>query len=821
MKCNQLDLSGEWTLTGSGRRDKAIPAVLPGDNYSALLAAGEIPDPFYGKNELAVQWTRQHDWEYRREFDVPEELLAYDSVFMNLEMLDLFGVVRINGRKVLSGGNMFARYRPEVKPFLKPGRNSIRILFKAVEPEAAKIAAALPLPCPQSGTSAAPGLNLVRKVQCHGGWDWGIAMMVSGVYAPPVLHGVNLARIEHVNAEQKHEKKQVTVTATAELFAVRPGRKEVRFTFNGESRTVEAALKKGCNRVEAVFEVRNPRLWWPNGYGEAALYSLTVETGEQSETREIGLRTLELVNEKDDCGTSMFFKINGVDIFSKGANWIPADAFPARQTEEVLEDLLESARAANMNMVRVWGGGRYESDEFYRICDRKGLLVWQDMMFSCSLYPSTEEFIGNVRKELEFQIPRLRSHACLALWCGDNEVIGATGWYGAEKKTLYLINYDRLNRELGRMAARLDPSRVFWPSSPCGGPNNFNDGWHDDSCGDMHYWEVWHGAKDFSAYYSVKPRFCSEFGYQSFPSLETVARYCPEEQFNVLSPVMDHHQKCYKGNAPIVGMFGRYFRMPESFAAFLYLSQVQQALGIKTGVEYWRTLKPRCMGTLYWQLNDNWPVASWSSLEYGGKWKQLHYHAKRFYSPVLGVIFKDENNATQLYAVSDLNERLRVSAEAVVYDFDGRELRRFECSAQLRPGESKCLKTFKDSELKGLEPSGCFIVLTTGATGGGGAEYRHRNTYFFEPFKHCELKPAAVKAGVTEKNGAIAVGLSTDKPAFFVMLDVPGIPGVFSDNSLTLLPGEKVRLEFMPKSETAAADVRKALTVTSLRDTYR
>jgi beta-mannosidase len=821
MKQTQVDLCGAWELTCGNWQDKTVPAVLPGDNYSALLAAGEIPDPYYGRNEADVQWVRHCDWEFRREFDVPAELLNCDSVFLNIEQLDLFGTVYLNNKKVMDGDNMFTRYRPEAKPFLRPGRNSIRIRFRPVEPETAKIAAALPMPVPMTGCSQAAGLNLVRKVHCHGGWDWGITLMVSGVYGPLALRGVNLARIEHVHAEQRHEKNKVTVTAVAELSALENGRKEVRFLFNGETRTVRAALKKGGNRVTAVFEVKNPELWWPNGYGRAALYPLTVETGEQSETRDIGLRTLELVHEKDEYGRSMYFRINGVDIFCKGANWIPADALPSRQTPEALEDLLESARGAHMNMLRVWGGGQYESDEFYRLCDRKGLLVWQDMMFSCSLYPSTEEFIAAVRQELEFQIPRLRSHACLALWCGDNEVIGATGWYGgSDKRTLYLIHYDRLNRELARMAKKLDPSRVFWPSSPCGGPDNFNDGWHDDSCGDMHYWEVWHGAKDFNAYYSVKPRFCSEFGYQSFPSLETVAKYCPEEQFNVFSPVMDHHQKCRMGNAPIIAMFGQYFRMPESFAGFLYLSQVQQALAIKTGVEYWRTLKPRCMGTLYWQLNDNWPVASWSSLEYGGKWKQLHYHAKRFYAPALGVIAKVDG-ALRLFAVSDLPERLRVAAVAAVYDFDGRELRRFECAAALRPGESKCLKTFKDAELAGLDPDRCFIELSLEATGKVGSAHRHRNTYFFDVFKHCELQPAAVKTEVTEKDGVIKVALRTDKPAFFVMLDTPGIPGTFDDNSLTLLPGEPHRAVFTPRVRTTAKEVRKALTVTSLRDVYR
>ncbi len=820
MNHTQLDLSGQWLLKSTQWQEKSIPASLPGDNYTALLAAGEIPDPYYAKNELEVQWPREHDWEYRRDFEVPADFLKFNSVYLNVEMFDLFGVIHINGKKVLSGENMFARYRPEVKQFLKPGKNSIRILFKAVEPEAKKIADVQPIQCPMSGCSLSPNLNLVRKVHCHGGWDWGITQMVSGIYAPLTMNAVNLARIEHVNAIQNHEKNKVTVTAVADLFALAAGKKSVTFKFNGETKTVNANLKPGENSVKAVFTVKNPKLWWPNGYGEAALYPLTVETDEQSESREIGLRTIELVNKPDEFGVSMYFKINGVDVFCKGANWIPADAFPARQTPEALNDLLESARLANMNMLRVWGGGQYEHDEFYRLCDRKGLLVWQDMMFACSIYPSTEEFTENVKTELAFQIPRLRSHACLAIWCGDNEVIGATKWYGADKRTLYLINYDRLNRELGKMVQKLDPARVFWPSSPCGGPNNFNDGWHDDSCGDMHYWEVWHGAKDFNAYYSVKPRFCSEFGYQSFPSLETVSTYCPPAEYNVFSPAMDHHQKCHSGNAPIIGMFGKYFRMPDSFENFLYLSQTQQALGIKTGVEYWRSLKPRCMGTIYWQLNDNWPVASWASLEYGGKWKQLHYHAKRFFAPVMGVIFKDAEGLTRLHVISDLKSKTNVMTSAVVYDFNGKELRRFDCKSALKPGESKCVKTFKPTELAGLEPDKCFIELSTEAIDNDGNKFQHENTYFFDMFKRCDLQVAAVKAEVTEKKGQIGITLSADKPAFFVMLDTPGIPGIFSDNSLTLIPGKKVKLEFNPKTKTTAANVKKALKVISLRDTY-
>ncbi len=818
---SHLVLDGDWSLRCAQLPGREIPAKLPGDTYSALYAAGVIPDPYFGRNENEIQHYREYEWEFFREFDVPAELLEYESVYLNAEMVDTFATISFNGRRALTTSNMFARYRVDVKKFLKPGRNQVSIKFKPVAPEGKKVFDKLPISIPMNGCSRAEYLNLVRKVHCHGGWDWGITMMVMGVYEPLTLTGVNAARIEFLYTEQKHEKNRVELTAIAELHALHEGRTSVKFRFNGEEREVKVALKRGINVVKTVFEVRNPKLWWPNGLGEPALYPLSVETADEFREIQVGLRTVEVVNQPDEFGTSMYFRVNGVDVFCKGADWIPVDAFPSRQTPAVYEDLIESARLVNMNMLRVWGGGQYEHEVFYELCDRKGIMVWQDMMFACSIYPSTPEFIENVCFELEFQIKRLRHHASLAIWCGDNEVIGATGWYGADKRTTYLINYDRLNRELLHMVERCDPERMFWPSSPCGGPNNFNDGWHDDSCGDMHYWEVWHGGKDFNAYYEVKPRFCSEFGFQSFPSLETVKTFCPEDQFNVFSPVMDHHQKCYKGNASIIGMFGKYFRMPESFADFLYLSQVQQALAIKTGVEYWRTLKPRCMGTLFWQLNDNWPVASWASIEYGGKWKQLQYQARRFYSPVIAVAFREGlTGAVRLQVVSDVPARLAVEVEATVYRFDGTVVKRFVCKGALKANESRLLRTFRDAEFGDAGFENCFMELRCRATAGDGREFTHENTFFFEVFKRCSIERAEVNAEVTEKAGKLCVKLTTDRPAFFVVLDTPGIPGIFSDNSLTLLPGSPKELIFTPKRSCSATELKAVLEVNFLRKTY-
>lgn len=812
----KIDLSGVWQLTSPSIPDKEIAADLPGDNYTALLNAEMIPDPYFGKNELIVQEFRDYKWSYKRDFEVSAEVLAKKYVFLEVSMADTFVECILNGKKVFKGRNAFAAYRPEVKKLLKEGRNSIEFIFLPVEAEATKYAKTMPLEYPMTPNSLVPYMNLVRKVHCHAGWDWGITLMVSGIYDPVILNATDYARIETAYISQKHEKNSVKVTAFADIYAEKNETLKVTFKFNGEVREVRASLKKGKNTVKTDFEVKNPRLWWPAGYGSPELYDLTVETPDSSVSRNVGLRDMQVVNEKDEYGASLIFRVNGVDIFAKGADWIPCDAFPSRQTPEKYEKLLEGVIYANMNMLRVWGGGQYEKEVFYDICDRKGIMIWQDLMFSCSLYPSTDDFIENVVNELEYQVPRLKSHPSLAMWCGDNEVIGATGWYD-DKRTQWLINHDRLNNALGKAVNRLDPDRIFWPSSPCGGPGNLNDAWHDDSCGDMHYWEVWHGSKTFDAYYNVKPRFCSEFGYQSFPSMENVRKYCPEDQMNVFSPVMDHHQKCIMGNAPIIAMFGKYFRMPESFEGFLYLSQLQQALAIKTGVEYWRTLKPRCMGTLYWQLNDNWPVASWASLEYDGKWKQLQYHAKRFYAPVIGVMYPEKaDNTYKLCVVSDVNAKLKVDLTLDIVDMNGKIVKSMKFKAVVAPGESRCFKSFREKDFAGYSETETFFVIRTDAESELGS-FSHENSFFRKPYKAFDLPECTIKTAVKAVKNAFEITLESDKPAFFVMLDAPGAGGVFDDNSFIMLPGMKKKVRFFPEKNISAEELKKILTIEHLR----
>ncbi len=811
---NKIDLKGIWDLKQPGQKN-TISANVPGDNYSALLAAKLIPNPYYRKNELNVQWVHDFNWEYSRKFDVTEELLSCASIYLNAEILDTFATIYINNKKIASTRNMFKRHRMEVKKYLILGVNHISILFKSAAKEAIKEATKQPFSVPGSANNTIPHLNLVRKVQCHAGWDWGISLLVSGICGDISLNGVNEARIEHIYTEQSHNKSKCIVTACAEIKAVKTQEIEIVFRFDGKIQKVKQLVNAGNMIVKTKFEVNNFKLWWPAGYGEQPLYDLTVKTNDESLSKEIGLRTIEVVREKDDRGTGMKFRVNGVDIFCKGANWIPVDAMPTRHTDKVYRDLLESAVAANMNMIRVWGGGQYETEYFYKLCDELGLLVWQDMMFACAQYPSTDDFLTNVKEELQYQVKRLKSHASIAIWCGDNECIGSVKWDDLSRNNpqKYLINYDRLSHEKEKTINKYGSEYTFWPSSPCGGPGDFSDNWHNDSNGDMHYWEVWFSGKPIEAYFDVIPRFCSEFGFQSFPSKEVFDTFGIEKDMNVFSPVMEHHQKSGNGNSNIIRMFSQYFRMPEGFANFLYLSQVQQALAIKTAVEFWRHLQPICMGTLYWQLNDNWPVASWSSIEYGGKWKQLHYHARRFYASLASMTFQ-KNNELEIWSVNDLQKVQDFSVKAIVYDFSGKELKSWNFETKVKAGSSKKLKTVKLKKIE-FKLNEAFMIIETSATG-----KKHVNTHFFAPYKACELPEACVKTKVYKDNDELKVELYCDKPAFFVTLETPKIKGIFEDNSITLLPNKKTVITFSPKQNVSIEELEKSLTIKHLRQTY-
>lgn len=806
----KVDLAGKWRLSSKDGLH-ALPAQVPGDNISALLSARRIDDPYDADNERRLQWIGRTDWAYERDFNVTDEFLAERSVFLNCDELDTVAAVFINNRCVARSGNMFTRLRVEVRDVLRKGSNTIRIEFTSAENAAAAEASELPYPVPHNIFPVqSMHRNLIRKAQCHAGWDWGPCLMVSGIKGGIYLGATSLGRIEYVTTSQKHTRDRVTVTVNAEVFSPAGGSTTLEMLLDGQHVSSPVTLQQGVNVVSTSVTLRNPRIWWPNGYGEQPLYPLVVRIAGDEVRKRIGLRTVELVNKEDKQGLSMVFRVNGVAIFAKGANWIPSDALPQRETPAVLEDLLSSARTANMNMLRVWGGGRYESDAFYDLCDEKGLLVWQDFMFACALYPATPKFLENVALEARHQVKRLRDHACLAVWCGNNEDVGALGWYEESRKNRdrYLVDYDRLNEGvLARAVDDHDPTHAFWPSSPCAGRGDYSDAFHQDNRGDMHYWAVWHEGKSFDAYHAVTPRFCSEFGFQSFPSVETIRQYATEDQFNVTAPVMEWHQRHAGGNSRITEMFTRYFRMPEGFAHFVYLSQVQQAIAIKTAVEHWRRLRPTCMGTLYWQLNDNWPVCSWSSLEYGGKWKLLHHAARNFYAPVLVSAFQRKEGTLELWVTNDQMSPVKGTVVAEVRTFDGKIRRRLRLPARVAAGSAKLVKTLKVDDLA-PNPSEVFLEIAfEGAT----------NTHFFTEYKKCELARPRIRMDVTD---GYRVKLQTDKPAFFVSVTAEGVRGEFDDNCFTLLPGHPRTLSFTPKQKVTPALFGKSLSLQHLRSTY-
>lgn len=816
LSSQKLDLAGTWDIKQVDG-EKQIEGKIPGGIHSALLEKGLIPDPYYGTNEDDVQWVAENDWAISREFRLEPSFLDYRDIYLEVKNPDTFCEFRINGELTGTSNNMFYPRTYSVKNYLKSGRNSIEILFKSPVDTAEKLKNEY-----EKNHRSIKGFDnniYTRKVQCHFGWDWGIKLPVMGITDEIFLQAADNPLLEHIHTEQKHRQNECEVTVTAELSAKRKGQTQLTFRLGDQEKIISYNYTTGTNKVQTSFIIDNPKLWWPAGYGKQNLYELEVEQGEQLIERKIGLRDIQLVQQKDEHGTSMKFRVNGVDVFCKGANWIPNDALMNRQAPEKYRYLLESAVKANMNMIRVWGGGQYEKEIFYELCDRLGILVWQDMMFACAVYPTNEEFLTSVEKEVEYQGKRLNTHPCIALWCGDNECFDAINWRQdtRDSRPFYVKQWQQLNNRRREALLETEPGVSYWPSSPSNGPGMGVESENHADVGDVHYWQVWHGGRAFDAFYDIQPRFSSEFGYQSLPSMESIADFAPSDQLDVQSEVFKTHQKS-KGNRYIIDMFERYFKSPADFESTVYLSQLQQAKAIKTASEYWRSIKPICQGILYWQLNDNWPVVSWSSIEYNGNWKQLHYQAKRFYAPVISCIIPGDGEYDWFY-ISDLLTDSDVSVEMEIYDFNGvllsKTIRNFTGSKQ----SSKLLESFSESRLPAA-PEKCFAVLKMTAETPE-KTYTHRNTVFFTEEKNCRLASAVIQTEISKTGQNYQIKLTTDKPAFFVFMETPGIKGIFSDNSFTLVPGEPKTVIFEPLKYRKNVSFKSVLKMTHLRETYQ
>ena len=824
----ELDLSGVWKLTQVETNSVTCPVRVPGGIFTALHDAKFIPDPYFAQNEKLTQWPGRVEWDFERTFEVGADLLARKSVILRLEDVDCFAEVFVNGAKVGETFNRFRRFDFDVKNVLRPGSNAIRVRFRSTENISYAEAKKYPRPYNISNATV-KNVNLVRTVQCHGGWDWGITQMDTGLMGTVKLVAVDTARIDYVYTDQDFDAdySSVDVTTTVEAFSPEGGESALRVRLGNRMKERPVSLKKGLNKLSITLHVANPRLWWPNGSGEQALHDFTVTLGESSVARKLGLRKMEIVNDEDTepdpvdgkKGRQMTIAVNGRRIFAKGADWIPCDAFENRQ-EGRFAQLLGDAKDCHMNIVRLWGGGQFEHPRFYELCDELGIMIWHDFMFSCATYPSTPEFLDNIREETRHQVKNLRDHASIALWCGDNECLGAIGWFEASKganRPAYVADWKARVEALDEVCRECDPRRVFWPSSPCLGPGNLGDGWKDDSSGDMHFWGVWFGGAHFTLYHGIRPRFCSEFGYQSYPSLETSLTYVTPDQLNPTAPDFYYHQKSPRGNQNILETMMVYFRYPNGVKSVHYLSQVQQAMAIRTGAEHFRCIMPRCMGCIYWQLNDNWPVASWSSIEYGGKWKHLQYHAKRFYSPCALVVepaYKDPTTL-EVWAVNDKDVPLTGAAKLETWTFGGKVLDAKPFVMNVPARTSMRLGRFPVASF-GTEAERRDRFLALSADDCPDIDVQ------LQFYRESNLAKARVKAELSDANGVWTVKLSTDKPAFFVWADVAGIRGVFSDDSFTLLPGRPKTITFTrrPGEKATFADFAKAFSLMHLRETY-
>ncbi|MDR3372841.1 MAG: glycoside hydrolase family 2 protein [Ancalomicrobiaceae bacterium] len=782
-----LDLGGDWWLADLGG-EIGVPMPVPGDVYSALLAAGVIADPYFGRNETIVRWVADRDWVISRTFTLEE---AIGPHLLVVDELDTVAEVRINGELVLAAASAFHEHIADVSNFVAAGDNRIEILIKSPIAAASALQAAQPYPVPyHTNNSELPNGNMLRKPQCDFGWDWNIALASSGIYGRIQLVD-GAGEIAGVTVRQRHEDGIARVEIEARLRGFAAEAVDCSLVFAGQETAGPVPLLGGAASVTAAFEVADPDLWWPNGVGRQALNDLVIRAGATEYRTKVALRDIKLVSEPDAVGRSFRLNVNGRDLFARGANWIPSDALGGRISPDKTRQLLMSAVDAHMTMIRVWGGGRYEPDWFYDMCDELGLMIWQDAMFSCNLYPATPEFLGDVADELTYQTRRLAHR--VAIWCGDNELIGALLWFEESRKDRdrYLVAYDRLNRTVETAIKSVDPAANWWPSSPSPGPLSFGDTWHDDKSGDMHFWSVWHEGRDFEHYRDVRPRFCSEFGFQSYTSMDVIRTFASEEDFNIASPVMEAHQKNKGGNARIAETMFRYFRFPKDFASFVWLSQVQQALAIKTAVDYWRSLKPHCMGTLYWQLNDTWPVQSWSSLDYGGGWKLLHYAACRFFQPVNVAIIPAGDDTLQFSAVNDTLEPVAIALEFAAVSFAGTERPLGSISGDVGPDAATTLAELAADALGETE---LLVIRWQASNGMAGTDH-------FAPrrYKEFDLPNPGLSLATTVVDGIVKIRISAEAPALYVTLEADA-PGRFSDNAVLVVPGRDVEVAFVTPS---------------------
>jgi beta-mannosidase len=821
-----IDLNGSWRVRAASKK-RGVPASVPGCIHTDLLAAGVIPDPFLRDHEAGLQWIGRESWIYEREFDTPR-CSPQASLVLRCDGLDTLATVMVNGVVAGRADNMHRSWRFDLRGLLREDVNTLTIRFDSPLDYIERRQAARALP-DWHGAGEPAGRAWLRKMACQFGWDWAPSLVTCGIWRNIGIEVCEDARFQSVDVRQIHGA-DGSVALDVEASVARqagapPLTLTVRLNYKGTFVTEARTLLPEEGRARFHLKVRNAQRWWPNGLGEQPLYELAAELTAASRKpvdtwcRRIGLRTLRLERVADSQGGERFqFVANGVPFFAKGANWVPPDALITRPTRVEYARLAKAVSVANMNMLRVWGGGIYEQDWFYDLCDEYGICVWQDFMFACSTYPVFDEaWLDNVRTEAEQNILRLRHHACLALWCGNNEIEqGLVGDEWTDRQMAwrdYAALFDNL---LPSLVATLDPDRDYWPGSPHSSLPGTRADANDPRSGDAHLWSVWGGGEPIKAYRTSTPRFCSAFGLQSFPEPRLIQAFTQEASCDPEAPLLRHHQRCARGNEIIGTYLASTFPVPAEPEDWVWLSQIQQGFAMKMAAEHWRRNRPHCMGALYWQLNDCWPGASWSSLDYEGNWKALHYFARKFFAPILVSVVEDPaTGVLDVFVHNDLRQTFKGTLQWRIGDTQGRIMRETGCELTIPPGTVRRLGVIRMGDLlEKLTPQRLVAWFSIIADDG---YVLSSNCAIFAPPKEMQIVDPGIQVEIRPwDDHCYAVTLTAERPAFWSWLEVRECNAKFDDNFVHLSPNLPFRIRVTPMRNMRIDEFREALRVRSM-----
>lgn len=813
-------LNGKWYFRRVGD-DMWYEGKVPGSVCADLIANDLLDDPYYRDNEQATLKALEEDYEYKRMFKVDEAMYACEKIKLVCQGIDTLAHIYLNDKHLKDVSDMHRIFEIDVKEYLVAGANTFYIRFDSPYKEALRKHSEDPI---HTSVDSIYGFTQIRKAHYMYGWDWGPKIPDMGIWRDVALVGVNDIELKDVYITQQHEEDKVILDVKVDSKIENRQETYCKICVNLKDEkiaVVEEKVQNGVNRLSVTID--HPKKWWPNGYGEQPLYQVEVslENGDEEirKNLQIGLRTMELKREEDEWGESFEICVNGISLFAMGANYIPEDNLLNRCHKERTEKLLEQCVKANYNCIRIWGGGYYLDDYFYDACDRYGLVVWQDLLFACGKYKLTDQSVEDIIEETKDNMKRIRHHASLGLWCGNNEMEWAwDNWDNFKDNPRMKNDYVKLFEYiLPEVAKAIDPATPYWLSSPSSGgcfvePN-------DPNRGDVHYWDVWHKLKPFTAYRSFHFRFCSEFGFQSFPCMKTVESFTKPEDRNIFSYVMEQHQKNGSANGLILFYLSDNFKYPEKCEDLLYISQILQAEAIKYGVEHWRANRGRCMGALYWQLNDCWPVASWSSIDYFGRWKALHYYAKKFYAPIL-LSAIDEKDQVTFNVSNETLEEQKVTVEWTLRRNTG-EIIEEDCYEAVVP-KLTALHTKTVSFTQYLqEPKASFDLFLEYRLIVDGEE-RTCNTLLFTKAKYFNFLDPYIDYTVEEKEESFILRLTAENFAKYVELDSDAFDFVASDNYFDLVKGQERIIEVMKKDISKVIDLetfKKRIKVKSLYTT--